>query len=285
MSNFGLTDSSSTTDKTRALNYVLQNLGTSFQINANTGLVTLPFGDPTAIYAYVFPYVQVAFADDILGNGLSFLPTDKSFYGVRNTKIIVEGASTYKTDYVWYNSYDLGLNTGFGTLFTLYYTVPGPGKLTLIAGLITDGLIAGYNPLPYYPAFQQYNYIDVTKATANIAASVVVTQDTTGTVLGPSVYQLPIGYTSTTDSVTSTSLFSDASYQFVTYGTTGTNTLAVDNATMNHVLNLTPQSQLPPVYATGTIAVADVTNWDPAGIGSGPPYVAFYNGSTWVKLG
>jgi len=52
-----------------------------------------------------------------------------------------------------------------------------------------------------------------------------------------------------------------------------------------NVLNLIPQLSAPTNFNTGTIAVADRTNWDPAGIGSGPSYVAFYNGSAWVKLG
>lgn len=51
------------------------------------------------------------------------------------------------------------------------------------------------------------------------------------------------------------------------------------------LLNIIPQSSEPLDSTTGTITVADRTNWDPASVGSGPPYVAFYNGTAWVKLG
>ena len=47
-------------------------------------------------------------------------------------------------------------------------------------------------------------------------------------------------------------------------------------------LQLTPLSAAPSTYSTGTICVANRTSWDPAGIGSGPPYVTFYNGTSWT---
>lgn len=52
--------------------------------------------------------------------------------------------------------------------------------------------------------------------------------------------------------------------------------------------NCTPQlevrSSAPGAPTTGDVVVADRTNWDPAAIGSGGPYVVWYNGTAWVRI-
>jgi len=70
----------------------------------------------------------------------------------------------------------------------------------------------------------------------------------------------------------------------LTYSTTA-NILATPNITVNNVLTLGVSTTTPAFYTTGSIACANRTTWDPAGVGSGGNYVAFYNGTSWVKLG
>lgn len=52
-----------------------------------------------------------------------------------------------------------------------------------------------------------------------------------------------------------------------------------------NLIDIIPQLSAPAGFVQGTITVADNNFWDPAGVGPGPAYVAFYNGSAWVKLG
>ena len=279
MANFGVTNSTSDIDKTGALNYALHNIGSGFQVNPNTGVVSLPFGDPTVVYEFLFSLVQVAFADDIRGNGLSFLPTNKSFYGLRNTNVLGEGESTNPGDYTWYDN-----GGSFGTDRTLYYIVIGVGRLQLINGSISSPPVAAHQ-LPYNEAFQWYNYIPVTIVTSDASASVLITPTTPAVTYYPALSAGPTYNTVFGDNTAYQYVNQDTSFNYVMGETSATNVLSVPNVTINNVLNLTALTAAPATYSTGTITVADRTSWDPAGIGSGEPYVAFYNGTNWVKLG
>lgn len=55
--------------------------------------------------------------------------------------------------------------------------------------------------------------------------------------------------------------------------------------TCSETLTLSPQNAQPVSYFTGTIAMADAVNWDPATYSTSTPYLAVYNGTTWVALG
>jgi len=58
------------------------------------------------------------------------------------------------------------------------------------------------------------------------------------------------------------------------------------NAVVGGTMTLTPLSALPASYTTGTMAMADAVNWNPASPGSTTtPYVAVFTGATWIKLG
>jgi hypothetical protein len=50
-------------------------------------------------------------------------------------------------------------------------------------------------------------------------------------------------------------------------------------------IDIITQYSAPRTASVGTITVADGVYWDPAGIAGTTPYVAFYNGVSWVKLG
>jgi hypothetical protein len=58
------------------------------------------------------------------------------------------------------------------------------------------------------------------------------------------------------------------------------------DAVVGGTMTLSPLDALPASYTTGTVAMADAVNWNPATPGSTTtPYVAVFNGATWIKLG
>jgi hypothetical protein len=122
------------------------------------------------------------------------------------------------------------------------------------------------------------NSNDVTVGRASTADTLQVID---GTAFDLNYYYLPL-----MDSTgTYATAYSDVQIAYITSTTTTNNVLTMPNARIDHVLTLTPLGAAPSTFTTGSIAVANRTGWDPAGEGSGPAYVAFYNGSAWVKLG
>jgi hypothetical protein len=278
MATFSINSGMGSGDITGSINYLLANIGQGLRLDIGTGIISLPLSNPATVYEYAFEYVQVAFADDIKGNGISFSPTNKSFYGVRNTPNLEESTvPNPASNYTWYE-----YNT-FGTTVTLYYLVIGVGRILFIPGLIDPA------PINLFPVVQNvgdfYNFIDLHKVTVSYSdqISVMSLNDYSG---NPNEVFYPTISTYGQNTATIyNSLFVDTQYQYITSSTTASNYLSVPNIHINQTVNLQPLSAAPAVYSTGTIAVADRTGWDPAGIGSGLPYAAFYNGSTWIKLG
>ena len=56
-------------------------------------------------------------------------------------------------------------------------------------------------------------------------------------------------------------------------------------ANITSLISLTPLTASPGTVSAGTLVVAHGPNWDPAGYSTTTNYVAFYNGTAWVKLG
>jgi len=56
------------------------------------------------------------------------------------------------------------------------------------------------------------------------------------------------------------------------------------NAFIGNILSLTVTTSTPTTATVGMFAVADVTNWDPAGKTTGNPYPVFFDGSVWNAL-
>jgi hypothetical protein len=56
------------------------------------------------------------------------------------------------------------------------------------------------------------------------------------------------------------------------------------NAFIGNILSLTVTTSTPSTSTVGMFAVADVTNWDPAGKITGNPYPVFFDGSVWNAL-
>ena len=226
MTTFAVTPTTGAADQAGALNYALSNIGQGLRVNANTGIVSIPFGNSANVYEYLYQWVQVVFADDASGNGISFSPTDKSYYGLLNTNTLTEGTvPSLASNYTWYSAEDAGISGGFSSDKSLYYYVDGVGRVLWVGGLIASP------PVQALPAVHTeldlYNYNDVTKITW----------------------------------------------------------AQVNSISIATVATITPQSSEPINFELGSITVADAVNWDPATASTTTPYLAFYNGVAWVKLG
>jgi hypothetical protein len=304
MATFSITPGMGQGEIVGAINYLLANIGQGIQVNAGNGIVTLP-NNPTP-FSYAYPYMYIAFANSFDGtvdfDQRSY--TNKLYYGLWNTATLTPGGSTNPAQYVWYKVAD----GGFGTTKIFSYSVPSSLQVQFN---ISDNPPGGYLWREYLPSI--YSGIDISEITnatnlsSNLAAAgdifvqggsggvwanyndVIVgrasTADTLkvidGTAFDLNYYYLPL-----MDSTgTYATAYSDVQIAYITSTTTTNNVLTIPNARIDHVLTLTPLGAAPSTFTTGSIAVANRTGWDPAGIGSGPAYVAFYNGSAWVKLG
>ena len=73
-------------------------------------------------------YVAVAYADDILGTGLSYSPTGKTYYGLHNQNSTT--LPTSASEYTWYLA-----DPTFGTTYYLTYTNRSGRKMSFDTGL------------------------------------------------------------------------------------------------------------------------------------------------------
>lgn len=286
MSTFGLTPNSNDIDKTGALNYAITNVGSGFQINPSTGRVTLPYGDPLQVYAYTFENLQIAFGDSVTGLNFDAAPTNHTYFGIRNMQDNLDYLYPFASEYTWYDAQTyLGISN-FGTDLTVYYRIVSQGQIEFIADSITTPQF-NYNPCPAPGSFLPYIQLNQVNA---LGADIV--NVTTSSNLGYYVDQIVPAvfanqnYNNASRPDIYKNLQSDPNYTYTISSLTNIlNTLSVPNITIERVLTLTLKSTSATVYTTGTMALADRVNWDPAGIGSGPPYVTLYNGINWVKLG
>lgn len=99
-----------------AVNYLLGNFPVGNTVNPDTGQVVKPGGE---VYGYIYKYMAVKYADSYDGSvGFSNTPTNKSYYGLRNSDTSAE--SSNPADYVWYQA-----TGGFGALKLLWYIATG----------------------------------------------------------------------------------------------------------------------------------------------------------------
>jgi hypothetical protein len=63
----------------------------------------------------------------------------------------------------------------------------------------------------------------------------------------------------------------------------GDNVVVKDPLTIGSII-FTPKTAAPGSPTQGQVCLADRTNWDPLGKGSGGPYFVWYNGSAWVAI-
>lgn len=113
---FALDSQPELSELSEAINYLLGNFGANIAADPNTGQITGPTG---TIIAYLYKYLAVKYADSADGLvNFSDLPTNRQYYGLRNTNDSVE--STNPADYIWTR-----VAGGFGTTKFLWYQTGG----------------------------------------------------------------------------------------------------------------------------------------------------------------
>ena len=122
---FALTNNPTQSEVSEAINYLLANFGSNLIADNTTGIITGPSG---VIIAYLYQYLSVKYADSFDGSvNFSNSPTNRQYYGLRNTNSSVE-SSDY-ADYIWYQA-----ASGFGTTKFLFYQTSGGRQINFFVG-------------------------------------------------------------------------------------------------------------------------------------------------------
>lgn len=127
-----------------AVNYALANLGqgtgntttdgNALTVNTSTGIISQ--GGSTTAISYLYQYLNIRYADSSDGNtNFSTSPTNRLYYGVRNTAVSSPSDASNPANYVWY-----AVTGGFGTTKQLYYTTYGGRQIQLTATTTSPGV-------------------------------------------------------------------------------------------------------------------------------------------------
>lgn len=316
MATFAITPTTGQNDLVGALNYALNNIGQGLTVNKENGQILQPGNEIP--YAYAYPYLYIAFADSADGT-LNFdqsTYTNKQYYGLWNTPNLTPGGSTNPAQYIWYK-----VQGGFGTTNGLYYQIFGQNQVKFIIDVLSPEP-QGFYSEPYTLRLYQYidpsqRGIDLTETTnatnidyaGSLAASPIniFVVDNVSPNLKPQWLPASQIQVDGADRVLVNLATPDIIYYFaqladpVSFGdyngiesntnlyyiepTGGPNTLHSPNYETTGTITLTPLAAQPTYYTTGTMAMADAVNWDPASYSATTPYLALYNGTTWVALG
>lgn len=312
MANFSIQSGMSQGEIVGAINYLLANIGLGLQINELTGQISIPRN--TVPFAYAYRYAYFAFANSSDGvQGFSQDPaTGYTYYGVWNTPNLTPGGSTNPADYVWYKV----AQSASPPLYSFYYAVINPYQLEVFSNnagsrvylnppavgqdltistnpLLTfsgtgyipqgDGL-GGWNFIPPGPldsvltsngSTSTWLSIGQVTAVGGANADNILVNNTT-----PDVYYYP----AMVDTLgTYTSINADIDLAF--YNTSTGNVLYTPNLETTGTITLLPLAAAPTTFTTGTVAMANAVNWDPAAYSATTPYLTVYNGTNWIALG
>jgi hypothetical protein len=319
MTTFAIQTGASDIDKTGALNYVLNNVGQGLQVNAEYGTINVPNVAPNTIpYAWAYPYLYIAFANSFDGN-LDFSQDqfqNKLYIGFWNTNELTIGGSQNPSQYVWFPV----AGGGFSTTKQLYYSVRSGYQLQID---ITDSFVPPlydniYLWRDYTPLIGSSVGLDLTWITnatnvgadgsggtlAGLTVGMLYVLDADGpdwvdtsgitvqgareievsTVIGGQTYSLTLA-PQPVDYGENNFIEADDSLTYQTGSTATSSILTAPNIQSNALVNILPQSSEPDGVVLGSITVADAVTWDPATASTTTPYVAFYNGTAWTKLG
>jgi len=100
-----------------------------FTINSNTGFITDSMGNTVG---YLYKYIAIKYADDNVGTNLSNSPTNKAYYGIKNSDLTTE--STTPADYTWYK-----VTGGFSTTKFLWYQASGGRTINFSVATTSPG--------------------------------------------------------------------------------------------------------------------------------------------------
>jgi hypothetical protein len=119
---FSLNAQATTSEITDAVNYLLSNFGSNVVVDSTSGIVA----GPTGLIGYYYKYLSIKYADSYDGSvGFSNSPTNKAYYGLRNSNSSVE--STNPDDYIWTKA-----TGGFGTTKFLWYATSGGRQISIV---------------------------------------------------------------------------------------------------------------------------------------------------------
>ena len=119
-----------------------EQLDQGLRVDKDTGQVYQ--SDTGAFYGWYFKYLAVKFADTETGGGISDYPTNKSYYGYRNSDDPTE--SVDPTKYLWSNV-DIPGGT-FGTTKFLYYETTGGRRYKMAIALVNGQPEGNYTTTP-----------------------------------------------------------------------------------------------------------------------------------------
>ena len=126
---FALGTNAETSEIVESLNYLTANLGQAnvLTVNQQNGQISSPLTG--TVVAYLYQWIEVRYATSSAGANISTSPTNKTFYGLRNSAlpIIID---ENPADYVWYEV----AAGGFGTTKHLYYQTIGGRAITWYVG-------------------------------------------------------------------------------------------------------------------------------------------------------
>jgi len=139
MSNFMIEPSADPGEIVGTLNYILSNLGNAplgLTINRQTGQV-INNGTNT-LTAYLYKYINIAWAKNIQGLYFSSVGSGQAYYGVNNSDSATYPTSN--TSFTWQTISATGTTIGGGT--NLYYSINGGRQITFVFATSNPG--AGY---------------------------------------------------------------------------------------------------------------------------------------------
>lgn len=277
---FALDSSPELSEVSEAINYLLANFGANMAADPVTGQITGPTG---VVIAYLYKYLAVKYADSADGSvNFSNTPTNRSYYGVRNSDDITE--STNAADYIWYK-----VAGGFGTTKFLYYQTTGGRQIDFAIDTINptanyvkddgtsidlDLLTAGKGRQVAYPTIYRWTATITpparpttttifTWATATYTApSGWYTTPPTDTTPGHYLWAITVPLSASPNDTTSVCDWTNTSYAIYnlayngTDGSTGTNGLNFLNAYL-----VQSQSSPAPTFTATTTGATIPTGW------------------------
>ena len=123
---FALDANPSQSELSDAVNYLLSNFNVGTVTNESTGQITVN----DVVIGYLYQYISVKYATSFDGTvGFSDVPTNASYFGIRNTNDTVE--STNPADYIWQEA-----TGGFGTTKFLWYGTIGGRQIKFYIGVL-----------------------------------------------------------------------------------------------------------------------------------------------------
>lgn len=317
MASFSVNPSMSMNEIVGAINYLLANINPGLSVNAKTGQIIYATDTtltPGTQYIYQYCYFAFASSPDGVVNFTQDPSLGYTYYGIWNTPNLTPGGSANPANYVWYPV----PATLMPPINQFYYAVLSPYNIEIFSEniasrvylvypavgqditVVTNNIISGQwvlGDLPYWDSYNQTwssiapgaadtilvsngstaTYITVgqlTSITGANADNILVNNTTLDVYYYPAMVDTFGTYTTI-----------NADNDFAFYNTSTGNILYTPNIENSGTITLLPLAAAPTTFTTGTVAMANAVNWDPAAYSATTPYLTVYNGTNWIALG